>query len=133
MRFWRKLFARSQQDKPESITTSQNAEELISEGNSLKGEGKYSEAVKYFKQVLTSEPRNEKAWFFLADTYTWARDYGRALACLEQVLALSPNNAQAKSKVQDMKPVVEDNPQYRFIYMAEKSMFSAISRFNFGG
>ncbi len=108
-----------------------NLDERISQGNTLKSKGKYNEAVKCFKQLLTDEPRNVEAWFYLADVYTCARDYGTALACLEQVVALNPSYPQAKEKVQDMKPVVNSNPAYRSNYMTEKNMFSAISQFNF--
>jgi len=58
-----------------------STDDLIAQANSLKGEGKYDEAVKLFKQVLTADARQDRAWFHLADTYTWAGDYGRALAC----------------------------------------------------
>jgi tetratricopeptide (TPR) repeat protein len=114
-----------------STLVSVNTDELISKGNALKGEGKYNAAIKCFKDLLTNEPRNEKAWYFLADTYTWSRDYGRALSCFEQVVALNPSYPQAKEKVQDMKPVVDSAPHYRSSYMTEKLMLSSISRFNF--
>ena len=66
------------------------------------------------------------------DNLTWAGDYGRALACFEQVVALNPSYPMAKAKINDMKPVVNSNPSYLCAYQHEKRMFASISRFNFG-
>lgn len=131
MGFLKKLFGGSKQQKP-TIGESSNSTELIAQGDQLKGEGRYAEAEKCFKQVLTNSPRNERAWFQFGDNLTWAGDYGRALACFEQVVALNPDYPMAKAKVNDMKPVVNSNPSYLRAYQHEKRMFASISRFNFG-
>lgn len=109
-----------------------NSDELLTRGISLQSDGNYNEAIKCFKQILNTEPRNERAWFFLADTYTLANDFGRALASFEQVTALNPSYPMASAKVQDLKSIVQSNSQFQLIYTTEKKMLQSISRFNFG-
>jgi len=99
MGFLKKLFGGSKQQKP-TIGESSNSTELIAQGDQLKGEGRYAEAEKCFKQVLTNSPRNERAWFQFGDNLTWAGDYGRALACFEQVVARV--HPKLGGKTQDM-------------------------------
>lgn len=109
-----------------------SSEDSIKQASELKGDGKYDEAVKLLKGILTHEPRNVEAWYEMADTYTWAGDYGRALACFEQVAALRPDHPMVREKVREMSPVVERDPLASQKYRMEKMMYAAISRFNFG-
>jgi tetratricopeptide (TPR) repeat protein len=57
---------------------SRPADELITEGMTLKSEGKHTEAIQRFKQALTTDPQNESALVGLGRTYGAKGDYKAA-------------------------------------------------------
>jgi len=51
------------------------------------------EAKELLSQVVSANPQNEQAWFWLADVHT---DLKQTVYCLQRVVSLNPDNARAK-------------------------------------
>ncbi|RMF78464.1 MAG: hypothetical protein D6737_14630, partial [Chloroflexi bacterium] len=119
--------------KPINLTNSaaDAINSAIQQSHQLKADGHYGQGIALLKQILNDAPRNVEAWYALADTFTWKGDYGFALACFEQVMALNPNYPQVQAKVRDMTPVVQSNLLYKINYEREKTLYRTISKFNF--
>jgi tetratricopeptide (TPR) repeat protein len=67
-------------------------------------ENKYDAAKAYYTRMLNLDPNNKdiqiKAYGSLNSLYMTMGDYGKAIECNNKILALDPNNAQAKSSNQ---------------------------------
>ncbi len=66
---------------------------LIREGEQALATGDMARASQLFVRATEVSPRNESAWLGRARA---TNDYDEALTCLEQALAINPNNAQAR-------------------------------------
>jgi len=108
------------------VRASDKEDDAIARGCSFQYNGDYPAAESCFKDTITAEPSNARAWFLLGDTHICAGKYGEALACFERVLALDSDNESARSKVRDLRPVVDGNAAYRSMYEAEKSLMAPI-------
>jgi tetratricopeptide (TPR) repeat protein len=67
-------------------------------------ENKYDAAKAYYTRMLNLDPNNKdiqiKAYGSLNSLYQTMGDLGKAMECNNKILALDPNNAQAKSSIQ---------------------------------
>ena len=65
---------------------------------------KYDEAKSYYNRMVNLDPNNKefqiKAYSSLNTMYMTMGDYGKAVECDNKILALDPNNANAKSNIQ---------------------------------
>lgn len=98
----------------------------IDRAMSLLDAGEYGKAAACLKRVLTTDPRNDRAWYLLATTNVTCKDYGRALVCFEQVLALRPRDTDVQLKVDGLRRVVEGNIGAQAAYQVEKTLVSAL-------
>lgn len=70
-----------------------DAQELVREGKRVARAGDRATAYRLFVRALETDPRNEEAWLWRAGTST---DLAEALACLERVLEINPDNLRAQ-------------------------------------
>jgi len=64
---------------------------LYSEGEKLRDEGKYAEAVEKFKAILETDPNHVLALMALGVTYGKTNQHAEAVECSEKVCELEPN------------------------------------------
>jgi tetratricopeptide (TPR) repeat protein len=64
--------------------------ETAEEGAELLRDGEREQAVELLSELLTREPQNEYAYFFLGSAYFELEQYDRALKCYVQALSLVP-------------------------------------------
>ena len=74
------------------------AKTLIQRGADASADGNRELALECFDQAIEYDPRNETAWMGMASL---AEDERRKIELLERVLAINPDNADAKAAVQD--------------------------------
>lgn len=70
------------------------ADQRIESGVTLFKEGKYSEALKVFENVLPGSSREWYARYYQGSTYILLKDYESAIPFLEQALSLNPTETQ---------------------------------------
>lgn len=65
---------------------------------------KYDEAKAYYNRMINVDPNNKdfqvKAYSSMNTMYMTMGDYGKAVECNNKILAIDPDNAQAKSNTQ---------------------------------
>jgi len=64
-------------------------------GLTLKSQGKYEEALKYLKRIVTKYPRDRVARNERGHLYLLMKDYQRAIRDFEKVLSVDPENVEA--------------------------------------
>jgi predicted Zn-dependent protease len=64
-------------------------------GLTLKAQGKYEEAHKYLKKIVTKYQRDRVAKIERGHLYMLMRDYERAIRDFEKVLSIDPENVEA--------------------------------------
>jgi predicted Zn-dependent protease len=64
-------------------------------GLTLKAQGKYEEAHKHLKRIVTKYPRDRVAKIERGHLYMLMRDYDRAIRDFEKVLSIDPENTEA--------------------------------------
>jgi tetratricopeptide (TPR) repeat protein len=62
------------------------------------------EARERLDAIIVTEPNNESAWLQLAEVVDYPNE---AVNCLEQALAINPNNIAASQKLKQLKQVVK--------------------------
>jgi tetratricopeptide (TPR) repeat protein len=65
--------------------------ETAQEGAELLGEGEREQAIAFLSELLSREPDNEYAHFFLGSAYYELEQYDRALKCYVEALSLVPS------------------------------------------
>lgn len=80
-----------------------DCDELQRQGLTALKAGDKARAQALFAQIVKADPRNERAWLYLAAT---VKNPDEQRYCLQRVLALDPNNAQAQRALATL-----DNPQ----------------------
>ncbi len=60
-------------------------------GNVRRRQGAWPEALESYRRAAELDPRSHIAWFNLADTYAFVREYDEARRYLDRVLSLAPN------------------------------------------
>lgn len=87
-----------------------SAEDILKEGISAARSGDRTRAATLFAQVVKIDPSSEQAWFYLGMCRTAAdqREY-----CFRRVLALNPNNLDAKKQLASLaKPDLAQPPAW---------------------
>src|SRR5437763_11066294 len=69
------------------------ADDLLAKGKQAATSGQKDLAREYLGRVVQADPRNEEAWLWLSGV---ANSLPMMKTCLERVLTLNPNNAQAR-------------------------------------
>ena len=65
-------------------------------------EGDRQQARRLLKELLSTDPNNEEAWLCVSLT---TDDVGQQRQCLERVLAINPDNAQAQRGLNKLDPL----------------------------
>ena len=76
-----------------ATNTNTDADKLITFGQMALEQGWYDKAREYFEQAVALDAHNEEAWFQLAKL---ADEREEALACLDKVLSINPQNVEAR-------------------------------------
>jgi tetratricopeptide (TPR) repeat protein len=63
------------------------------------------EAKDLLSKVVSADPNNEQAWFWLADVHS---DLKQTIYCLQQVIALNPNNTKARDSLSFAMAALEE-------------------------
>ncbi len=71
-------------------------------GDCLLDQGQPLQALTHFERALALAPQSLPAYFKLADAYVEARLYQQAIEVYEQILALEPDNAQAREALEEL-------------------------------
>ena len=71
-------------------------EEIIQQAIQCAKSGDNNQAARMITQVVRSEPDNARAWYLLSQV---VEEKERAIYCLERVLAIQPDNIQAKERL----------------------------------
>jgi len=81
-----------------------SAKQLLAKGSYLKRDGRYTEAVEIFNQVVKADP--EEASAYMHRSYCYRQIYGpteRSLKDLEMVAKLKPDDADVKALIKDLR------------------------------
>ena len=73
----------------------EEARDYIKEGTEFLAKGELQEAIKIFREAVTRNPNDTKAYFVLAQTYLHLKDYNNALDNFKTVTTLEPDNGEA--------------------------------------
>jgi len=102
----------------------------LSRGIDLIRNGNFTEAVQFFQKILESDPKNIDAMYWLARAYIEMEKYGPAKKCLEDIIKIKPDEAEALNVLgfisvlsgdNDMglkyfKRAIEVNPSYQLAW-----------------
>lgn len=90
-------FRKGGKHKPMTIDNLQMAKDLLNAGREAFAKGKDAEAHSLWRQAAALNPQNEAIWVELLSVVKSTED---RRVCLENILAINPKNAQAKSELQ---------------------------------
>jgi tetratricopeptide (TPR) repeat protein len=89
------------------MTNSSQGEELVQRGIAAAKAGRKDEAQRLLTQAVELDERNERAWLWLSGVVTTFED---RQICLENVLALNPNNAHAQAGLEWLRQNAPPSP-----------------------
>ena len=87
-------------ENAEAYNTQYTTAEYCERGEKSLGQGKYVEAMEFFQAAIETDSHFEKAYLLLATAYERQGKIDKAKATLYGLLAIDPNNAEAKRRVQ---------------------------------
>ncbi|MDP8263150.1 MAG: tetratricopeptide repeat protein [Candidatus Ancaeobacter aquaticus] len=79
-----------------------------SNGVAAYGEGKYKQAIKYYKEALDKNPRFEDAWRGLGLSYIQIKKYREALNCFQEALRINPDSFEVHYCLGIVSPLLGD-------------------------
>lgn len=94
---------------PDAFASSQKGHENFDKGNELSGQGKYDEAIDYFKRAVKLDESNVPAWNNIGSLYFQKKEYEKALKVFNKAArysnmpALVKNRANVEKAIQDLK------------------------------
>ena len=74
------------------VNLMKNRQKLKKKGDSYLQNGRYSEALKCFDMILTSNPDDVKTLMSRAETLTALEKNSEAIECFEKILAIDPDD-----------------------------------------
>ena len=84
------------QDRPVEERASEEAsEEAIVKAEKALAAKEFAAALPLLKELTAQEPKNDRAWFNLAYTYTMLGEHPEAISAYRRTLALRPQFAEA--------------------------------------
>lgn len=102
-----------------AVAFAQPVNNIIQKGNEAYRQGKFDDAVKYYKNALRKDPANNTAWYNLANALQRQSNFKEAQKDYDQVIA--------KTGVNSLK--AESNYNKGLAYVKEKNLLGAISSF----
>ncbi|MBI3652125.1 MAG: tetratricopeptide repeat protein [Acidobacteria bacterium] len=78
-----------------AFSSNPQANELMTEGESLFSQGKLDEALKNYQQALELDPKIYEAALFCGDVYTQRGDFAQAEIWYQKAIAIDPNRETA--------------------------------------
>ncbi|MDN3618310.1 tetratricopeptide repeat protein [Polaribacter undariae] len=89
--------------------TAQNVDSLFVSANNLYKDGKFSEAIEFYKQIETKELVSSELYYNLGNSYYKLNKVGPAIYYYEKALILDPLNADVKNNLVFAKRLALDN------------------------
>lgn len=81
---------------------------LINTGVELHLQGKYPQAIEYYKQALAKAPSNPKIWVNIGSSYQQMKDYTNAVQAYKQALNFDKANADATQGLKTCSEALQD-------------------------
>jgi tetratricopeptide (TPR) repeat protein len=82
-----------------AIAESGQGNDLFASGNQAYAEGKYDEAISYYKAVMEQEGYSASLLYNMANAYYQKKDVGHAILNYERALYLDPKNADIQANL----------------------------------
>jgi tetratricopeptide (TPR) repeat protein len=76
-------------------TPTRSPELYVADAENFVSQGKYSQAIQVYQQVIRVDPRTPSYYLALSRLYIYSGDYADAITYASDVLLLNPNNDQA--------------------------------------
>lgn len=88
-----------------------STEALLDQAIAAAGAGNHRNALALLAQVVELDPRNERAWLWLAEL---VETDAQRIDCLERVLCINPDNSDARQRLDilKLKPPTAATPPY---------------------
>ena len=78
------------------ISINTNAQNNIAQAENLATDGKFTEAIVIYSEILSADPTNKAARLGRAFTYSWNHDFNNAQADFTAILQKDPKNLEAQ-------------------------------------
>lgn len=92
------------------------AAELKTSADDLLRNGQVPTAIETYKDALSLDPSFKAVYFNLAVAYFINQDFNAAMACLEKLLALAPNDSEAAYDLACLYLYKKNIPKSRFFF-----------------
>ena len=88
-----------------------DAEGLFSQGNHAYSQGRYNEALSYYKEVMEKEGFSASLLYNMANAYYQKKDMGQAILNYERALYLDPGNPDIQANLRLAKKELRLDPE----------------------